>query len=137
MTTEEPRKFKLHKDKFTKARGGTSKFLIIRCTNCGNAVLLYQKDGPGQLFRLYLDKIHAPESFSSLKHTATSKSTLGGLHCTKCKELLAVPMVYIPENRLALRIIRGSVKAEKSEGIYPPTKNVTDENIYTEEGNGR
>ena len=35
-------------------------------------------------------------------------------------ELLAVPMEYLPEKRLAFRIIRGSIHMEKNEGYFPP-----------------
>jgi hypothetical protein len=81
---------------------------------------LYQKDGPGGLFRLYLDKIHAPEDLASLTYQVNDKSGLSGLHCPKCSELLAVPMVYLPENRLAFNLVRGKFRKEKSNGLFPP-----------------
>ena len=87
--------------------------MVIRCSKCQHPTLLYQKDGSGRLLRMYLDKIHAPDDFADLKHVATSKSDLKGLHCPNDQELLAVPMLYKPENRLALRIIRGSIHMEK------------------------
>ena len=117
---KEPNKYDLKKDRFTKARGGSSELLVIRCAKCQHPTLLYQKDGSGRLLRMYLDRIHAPEDFADLKHTATSKSDLEGLRCPNDQELLAVPMVYKPENRLALRIIRGSIHKEESEGWFPP-----------------
>ena len=117
---KQPNKYELKKDRFTKARGGPSELLVIRCSKCQHPTLLYQKDGSGRLLRMYLDKIHAPDNFADLKHVATSKSDLKGLHCPNDQELLAVPMVYKPEKRLALRIIRGSIHMEESEGWFPP-----------------
>ena len=115
-----PNKYELKKDRFTKARDGSSELLVIRCAKCQHPTLLYQKDGSGRLLRMYLDRIHAPEDFANLKHTAVSKSDLKGLRCPNDQELLAVPMVYKPERRLALRIIRGSIHMEGSEGWFPP-----------------
>ena len=119
MSNKESGKYKIKKDKFTKARGGSSKFLIILCASCEHQVLLYQKDGPGRLLRIYLDKIIAPEEFSTLQNTTYKKSEIQGLHCPNCGELLAVPMIYTPENRLALRVIRGKTQIEKSDGLFP------------------
>ena len=81
---------------------------------------MHQKDGSGRLLRMYLDKIHAPDDFANLKHTVASKSDLKGLYCPNNQELLVVPMVHKPENRLALRIIRGSIHKEESKGWFPP-----------------
>ena len=117
---KEPRKYELKKDRFTRARGGSSKLMAIRCAKCQHPALLYQKDGSGNLLRIYLDRIRAPEDLAGLNQAATSKSDLKGLRCPNDQELLAIPMAYKPENRLALRVIRGSVHAEKSEGWFPP-----------------
>ena len=117
---KESRKYELKKDRFTRARGGSSELLLICCAKCRHPILLYQKDGSGRLRRIYLDKIRAPEDFADLKHTVASKSDLEGLRCPNDQELLAVPMVYKPEGRLALRIIRGSIRMEGSEGWFPP-----------------
>ena len=45
-------RFTLKSDKYRKARGGTAHFLNIYCVRCNAFVLLYQKDGPGQVLRL-------------------------------------------------------------------------------------
>lgn len=125
--SDTPKKYKLKKDKFTKARGGSSKFMLIRCAKCGHAVLLYQKDGSGRLLRMYLDKIHAPAELAGLATTVVSKSDMSGLHCPECGELMAVPMVYAPENRLAFRIIRGAVQVDKSDGTFPLPEGIEEE----------
>lgn len=122
------KKYQLKKDKYTKARGGFSQFLIVRCAACNHAVLLYQKDGPGGLFRLYLDKIHAPENLANLSRQVNNKASLSALYCPKCNELLAVPMVYLPENRLAFNLVRGKVKKEKNNGFFPPPEESEEEN---------
>ena len=52
---------KFKSDKYRKARGNYSRFLNVLCEHCGAKILVYQKDGPGPLKRLYLDRIFAPE----------------------------------------------------------------------------
>ncbi len=47
----------LKKDKFRRDRGGSSRFLTIICTICKSILAQYQKDGPGELKRMYLDRI--------------------------------------------------------------------------------
>ena len=111
----------IKKDRYTKARGGSSALLLLRCAKCNAPVVLYQKDGPGQLFRLYLDKIHAPKQLAQLQHTAANKTALPGLTCPQCGTVLAMPMRYVPEDRLAFRLLRGIVKKEKSDGVFPPS----------------
>ena len=52
--------FKFKKDKYASNRGGTSVLLEISCEHCGEHVCYYQKDGPGQLKRMYCDRIVSP-----------------------------------------------------------------------------
>ena len=97
---------KLKKDKFRKSRGGRSRWLSVSCEKCKTPILIYQKDGPGILKRLYIDRIVLP--VPSVKN----------LTCSKCKTLLGVRMVYKKENRFAYRLFAGAVgkkivKAEK------------------------
>lgn len=89
---------KLKNDKYKKARGGASKLYEIKCHHCGELLFLYQKDGPGLLKRMYLDRIY--ESSLDVKKNLT---------CPKCKTLIAVPMIYKKENRPALRLFAGAV----------------------------
>ena len=95
-------------DKFRKARGGYSRWLDIFCENCGEKILLYQKDGSGTLKRLYLDRIFAPKRFVDLDKFSLRK--IPDLKCTKCKAVLAIPVVYQKENRKAYRLFVGAVK---------------------------
>ena len=83
-------------------------------------VALYQKDGSGNLIRMYHDRIFEPNSLSKLLCDLSDRSP--ALKCPNCKTLLGVPMVYKPENRLAFRLIRGAVYKVKSDGTFPPEK---------------
>jgi hypothetical protein len=84
-------------DKYRKARGGYSQVLELSCANCEKELFRYQKDGPGILKRLYLDRIqeHLP---------VCSK-----LSCPGCKETLGVKIMYKKENRPAYRLFAGTV----------------------------
>src|SRR3989344_2922615 len=90
------------KDSFRKARGGKSRWLLLKCEKCEHPVCIYQKDGPGLLKRLYLDRI-----------TAMPGTTLGKhLTCSSCDTLLGVGMVYEKEKRQAYRLFAGAVTKE-------------------------
>jgi ribosomal protein S27E len=111
--------YEIKKDKYLKSRGGSAHFLIIRCANCGTDVLLYQKDGPGQLLRMYKDRIIAPEKLADDLKDITDKGKLPAIKCSECGAVLAMPMVYKPEDRLAFRVIHGTIHKIKSTGIWP------------------
>ncbi len=89
---------KFKSDKFKKARGGYSRWLEVSCEKCKEPLLIYQKDGPGILKRLYIDRI--------VKPIFVSKS----LVCKKCKALLGTMMVYEKEKRKAYRLFVGAVE---------------------------
>lgn len=121
-------KYNIVKDKYTKVRGGNSKFLTISCGVCNKEMFLYQKDGHGRLLRLYLDKIKAPEKAVAEFQKIYKKNEMGTLKCPKCKTVLAVPMVYEKEDRLAFRII-GPVKSElNKEGEFPTQEYIQNNN---------
>ena len=92
-------KIKFKNDQFKKSRGGYSRLLDLSCAKCGNHICFYQKDGPGILKRMYLDRISNGDKFSK-----TSK-----LVCSHCQELIGVQYVYEKENRLAYRIFVGAI----------------------------
>ena len=85
-------------DKYRKSRGGYSRFLKIACQECGAVVCSYQKDGPGNLRRMYLDRI------------VESKVSLSGkkLSCSK-GHLLGNKITYKKENRPAFRLFVDAV----------------------------
>ncbi len=95
---------KLRRDKFKQARIGDSKLYDIICRKCGYKVLIYQKDGLGNLLRLYFDRIIAPFQLSAL-HKKDIKE-IDYLKCPQCKNLLAKPYVYVKENRPAFRLFK-------------------------------
>ncbi|OGH74144.1 MAG: hypothetical protein A3C90_03450 [Candidatus Magasanikbacteria bacterium RIFCSPHIGHO2_02_FULL_51_14] len=93
------RQSKLKNDRYRKARGGYSRFLRISCESCGAFLLLYQKDGPGPLKRLYIDRIVAPEELSKAKQ----------LVCPSCKKVIGTFSIYEKEKRLAYRLYQDAV----------------------------
>jgi len=90
---------KLKHDKYKTARGGASKLLTISCQACGASICRYQKDGPGALRRMYVDRISEPRVPLSNKDLSCPNG-----------HLLGVAILYKKENRPAFRLITGSVK---------------------------
>lgn len=86
-------------DGFKKARGGYSRLLQIACEKCEAKVCHYQKDGPGILKRMYIDRMIQPQVSLTTKQ----------LNCPSCKEHLGVQIIYKKEDRLAFRLFVGSV----------------------------
>ena len=86
-------------DKYKKARGGYSRLLDISCQKCNEHICRYQKDGPGNLRRMYIDRIIDPEVSISKKDLSCSEG-----------HLLGVKIIYEKENRLAFRLFVDSVK---------------------------
>ncbi len=99
--------FSFKKDKYKSARGGHSRLLSICCRKCENVVAVYQKDGPGNLRRLYLDRIFAPAILVGLQ--ALSINDVSALKCKKCSEVLGTPYIYAKEKRKAFRLYQDSV----------------------------
>ena len=89
---------KFKNDKYKKVRGGYSKLLDISCEHCQKHLFFYQKDGPGLLKRMYLDRI-----------IDSNVDTSNNLICPNCNKLVAVAMIYEKENRPALRLFVGAV----------------------------
>lgn len=108
-------KYEVKSDKYTKARGGNPKFNIISCINCKHEIFLYQKDGPGKLLRMYLDKFVAPREIVDELKKINKKSDMKGLKCPYCGELLGVPMIYEKENRLAFRLILNKITRKEEQ----------------------
>jgi hypothetical protein len=75
----------LKNDKYKKARGGYSRLLSIACEGCNRHLCDYQKDGPGILKRMYLDRISNSKKYSNLQN------------------------IYEKENRLAYRLFVGAI----------------------------
>lgn len=103
---------KLKRDEFQRRRG-PPQLLAIHCSSCGKKVATYQKDGPGSLKRMYLDRIFEPKDLANLQTSARKPSDYGPLLCPDCKAQLGSPSVYEPEKRLAFTMIPGKVKPKK------------------------
>lgn len=95
------------KDKYKSARGGHSRLLNVCCRKCESVVVVYQKDGPGNLRRLYLDRIFAPADLTDLQILNIDDVLV--LKCKKCSEVLGTPYIYIKEKRKAFRLYQDSV----------------------------
>lgn len=100
-------KLKFKSDKYKKTRGGYSRLLDISCEKCGTHLFYYQKDGPGMLKRMYLDRIYGSDKYSGLENK--SLKSVPQLVCPKCGQHIGVPINYAKENRLAYRLFVGSV----------------------------
>ncbi len=113
-------KFKPTKDRYSKARGGPSKFLYIACSNCDEPSMVYQKDGSGRLLRCYADRIVWPPELAEEQReiTADTVKQAGALACGTCETVLATPMVYKQEDRAAYRVIPGAIQTFRSAEQY-------------------
>lgn len=85
-------------DKYKKARGGYSRLLEISCQKCSSFVCKYQKDGPGNLRRMYVDRISDPKISILRKDLTCSKG-----------HLLGVKIIYDKEKRPAFRLFVDSI----------------------------
>ena len=94
-------------DKYKKARGGYSRLLDISCAKCGTHLFYYQKDGPGMLKRMYLDRIYGSKRYLNLQHE--SLKSIPQLTCSNCKQHIGIPYNYTKENRLAYRLFVGAI----------------------------
>ena len=92
-------------DKYKKARGGWSRMLDICCEHCSNHICYYQKDGPGPLKRMYLDRITGLPTKSRQ------------LACPSCDSVLGVGITYEKENRPAYRLFVGSITKKIVKGV--------------------
>ena len=97
------------RDRYFRARGGTAAILEIRCSNCQNRVLTYQKDGKGALIRCYLNRIVTPPELEGLQHdpNVSEAGDMPNLTCPQCNLLIGTPMRHI-DGRLAFRLRRGA-----------------------------
>ena len=88
---------KLKNDNFRKSRGGYSRILKISCSSCNKKLFNYQKDGPGIIKRMYIDRIYVDVKSQNLK-------------CKNCGNLIGSLAIYKKENRPAYVIKLGAIK---------------------------
>ena len=111
--------FTLKNDTYRAARGGWARFLNLYCSQCQAHLLLYQKDGPGTLYRLYLDRIIAPASLARLQEIADLHA-VPDLTCPQCKAVIGTPYIWEEENRKAFLLDQECFTKRVGKGIYPP-----------------
>lgn len=110
ITSCETKRFQFVYDQYTQVRG-EPKMLELTCKKCNTWFMDYQKDGPGELLRCYVDRIYHPRALRECTFTKDTIHKIDALDCVKCKTVLAVPMMYerqypSPEVRSAYKIIR-------------------------------
>lgn len=95
------------KDKYKQSCGGYSRLLSLRCRKCETEVAQYQKDGPGNLRRMYMDRIHGPEALTGLQREEIKD--VKKLSCPSCGFVVGIPYVYEKEKRNAFRIFQDAL----------------------------
>jgi hypothetical protein len=98
---------KIKRDKYKSARGGDSKILNLHCRKCDIIFAVYQKDGPGNLRRMYMDRIMEPQSLVGLR--SEDIKDIKPIKCGECGAILAMPYIYKKESRNAFRVIQAAV----------------------------
>lgn len=99
--------FSFKKDQFKSNRGTWSRIMNIYCRKCENHLLVYQKDGPGNLRRMYMDRIYDPPKLVDLQNKALKD--VPDLKCSKCGEVIATPYIYEKEKRKAFKVYQDAV----------------------------
>ncbi|MEP5338118.1 MAG: hypothetical protein ABJL44_15445 [Algibacter sp.] len=104
---------KIRKDRYYRVRGATTQLYWISCTKCKEKICIYQKDGKGNLFRLYADRLIV--LLNGIKLKDEKGNTKKNLVCS-CMNVLAVLMYYKRESRMAYRLIKGRIIKSKYYG---------------------
>ncbi len=99
-------------DSYRKSRGGNAEMITIYCMTCNSPILFYQKDGKGNLYRCYIDRIIYPYHFKDfLKY---SIKNIPQLKCIVCDNSIATPMIYKKEKRLAFGLFNSKFYKRKN-----------------------
>lgn len=101
------KEFNLKRDQYKSARGGYSRLLNIYCYKCNHLVLTYQKDGPGNIRRLYFDRIFSPDKLVNLQKE--NIKLVSPLKCSKCGFIMGMPYIYEKEKRKAFRVFQDAL----------------------------
>jgi phage FluMu protein Com len=96
-------KFKIKKDQYLKNRKGYSQIYALYCAKCNELLAYYQKDGSGDLLRIYVDRINHSKYSKDFKE---DKKFL----CPKCKRLIGLGYIYKKENRPSYRLFQNAIK---------------------------
>ena len=105
--------FEFTVDCYQEKRGGYSTLLGIYCSHCSSFLFFYQKDGEGDLFRCYLNRILSPERYASIQHDPGIKdmADMPLLSCHHCGAIIGDPMRH-SDDRLAFCMRPDSFKQE-------------------------
>ena len=100
---------------------GRSRLIDVYCTGCGNKLYRYEKDVPGRLIKLYVDRIlryHVPDGVSEVPigvpqiPEGTRLHDLDGMNllvnCIFCGQDIA--RVTGIHGKLAYKVIQGKVR---------------------------
>lgn len=101
------KKIILKKDKYKSARGGYSRLLNLHCRKCDSIFAEYQKDGPGNLRRLYMDRIISPKKLVDLQKK--SLKDISPIKCPTCNFIVGMPYIYQKEKRKAFRVFQDAL----------------------------
>ncbi|HSQ97998.1 MAG TPA: hypothetical protein VLL98_04750 [Rickettsiales bacterium] len=93
---------KFKQDIYTKNRGNYSEYLNLYCRKCGYKIAKYQKDGPGNLLRIYVDRI--TENNGLLNFEIDKK-----MICPNCERLLGLGYLYPKEKRPAYILFQDTI----------------------------
>lgn len=106
--------FVAKKDRYLRERGGRAAFLILNCAHCGSNLAIYQKDGPGNLLRCYLNRFFYPEEMKSLQNNPriSMPNDLPTWRCVDCQSIIGHPMRY-RDGRLAYRLVPGAFAKQR------------------------
>jgi hypothetical protein len=99
--------FNFKKDKYKITRGTHSRLINLHCSGCETLFAIYQKDGPGNLKRLYLDRIFYPKELTNLDSKPLDK--VPNLKCLICKEDIGTLYIYKKENRKAFKVYQDMI----------------------------
>src|SRR2546430_17054437 len=67
-------------DTYRKARGGYARLFAVSCATCGTHLFYYQKDGPGIVKRLYVDRIYQSNAYFDCLFGLTQSNLLDMSH---------------------------------------------------------
>jgi hypothetical protein len=90
------------------------KILELFCSQCDTHVLTYQKDGAGNLLKLYLDRVLEYNPLLVID-SYQQKSDMPALECPQCGQVIGVPMLDEKAHRLAYRVMRGALRKQKQQ----------------------
>lgn len=101
--------FELKNDRYRRARGGKAFVIELQCSKCTAIILIYQKDGDGQLKRCYFNRILAPAELERLQHNPNIRQPNDApkLVCPQCRLVVGAPICH-HDGRLAFRLRLGS-----------------------------